>query len=85
VNAGLGPNFTPLAFASARPRCALGDTAAFELRGDAKHGKDKLGKIRGCIDNWFGKRTQARPGALHVTGDYQKVGRVTLEAVDDGD
>ena len=32
--------------------------------------KDKLGKIGGGIDNRLGKRTQARPGALHVAGDH---------------
>src|SRR5882724_5212250 len=64
-----------------RPGPALGDTAAFELRGDAKHGKDKLGKIGRGIDNRLGNRTQARAGALHVAGDHQKIGRITREAV----
>jgi hypothetical protein len=60
------------------PRRALGDAAAFELRGNAKHGKNKLGEIGRGIDNRLGNRTQARPGALHVASDHQKVGRVTL-------
>jgi hypothetical protein len=47
----------------------------------AKHGKDKLGKIRGRIDNRLGNRTQARAGALHVAGDHQKIGRIAREAI----
>jgi pimeloyl-ACP methyl ester carboxylesterase len=47
-------------------RAALGDASAFQLGGDAKHGKNKLGKIGRRIDNRLGNRTQARAGALHV-------------------
>src|SRR5580704_15139176 len=47
-------------------RGALGDAAAFEFRGNAKHGKDKLGKIARGIKHRLGQRTQASPGALHV-------------------
>jgi hypothetical protein len=62
------------------PRRALGDAAAFKLRCDAEHGKDKLGKIGRCIDNRLGNRTQARtarcisreavnsPGYDNITG-----------------
>jgi hypothetical protein len=49
--------------------------------GNAKHGKHKLGKIRGRIDNRLGKRAQAGAGALDVAGDHQKIGRVAREAV----
>jgi hypothetical protein len=42
---------------------------------------DKLRKIRRGIDNRLGNRTQARPGALHVAGDHQKVGRVARQPV----
>jgi hypothetical protein len=66
-------------------RGAFGDAAAFELRRNPKHGKDKFGKIGRRIDNWLGNRTQARAGALHVAGDDQKVGRVTRDAVNGGD
>jgi len=73
VREGLRPNLTP-SFASARPPSgALGDAAAFELRGNAKHGKDKLGEIARGIKHRLGNRPQARPGTLHVTGDHQKV------------
>ena len=61
--------------------CAFGDAAAFQLRGDAKHGKHKLGKIARGIEHRLRQRTQASPGALHVAGDHQKVGRVAREAV----
>jgi hypothetical protein len=43
--------------------------------------KDKLGKIGRGIDNRLGKGSQARAGALHVTGDEQKIGRVAREAI----
>jgi len=62
-------------------RRAFENPAALELGRDAKHGKDKLGKIRGRIDNRLGNRTQARAGALHVAGDHQKIGRIAREAV----
>jgi hypothetical protein len=75
VSDGLRPNLTPLALASARPR-ALDDATAFKFRGNAKHGKDKLGKIGRRIEDRLGNRTQARPGALYVTGDHQKIGCV---------
>ena len=58
-----------------------------QLRGDAEHGKDELGKVSGRIHDGLGKRTQARAGALHVGGNHQKVGRVAREAAnrrDDG-
>jgi hypothetical protein len=60
---------------------ALGDAAAFELRSNAKRGKHKLGKVRGGINHRLRKRTQARPGALHVAGDHGEIGRVAREAV----
>ena len=50
-------------------RGAFEDAATFELRRDAKQGKDKLGKIRRGIDNRLGNRTQACAGALHVAGE----------------
>jgi hypothetical protein len=40
------------------------ECGAFELRRSAQHGKDKLGKVRGRIDNRLGNRTQARSGSL---------------------
>ena len=74
---GLRPNFTPLAFASACPALgALLDAAAFQLRGNAKHGKDKLGKVRGGVNDRLGNRAQARAGLLQVAGDNEQVGRV---------
>jgi hypothetical protein len=48
-------------------RCSLGNVATFELRGDAKHGKDKLGKIGSRIDDRLGKRTQSRAGRCRVS------------------
>jgi hypothetical protein len=63
------------------PRRALGYTPAFELRRDAKHGKDKLGKIGRGIDNRLGNRTQARAGAPRVAGNHHKIGRIAREAV----
>jgi hypothetical protein len=62
-------------------RGALGDAAAFEFRGNAKHGKDKLGKIARGIKHRLGQRTQASPGALHVAGDDKKIGGITRKAV----
>jgi hypothetical protein len=44
------------------PRRALGAASAFELCRDAKHDKDKLGKIGRRIDNRLGNRTQACAG-----------------------
>jgi len=49
-------------------RGALGDAAAFEFRGNAKHGKDKLGKIARGIKHRLGQRTQASPGAFAIQG-----------------
>jgi hypothetical protein len=63
------------------PRSAFENAAAFEVRRDAKHGKDKFGKIGRGIDNRLGNRAQARSGALHVAGDHQKIGRIAREAV----
>jgi len=62
-------------------RGALDDATALQLGGNAKHGQDKLGKVRGCIDNRLGNGAQARPGALDVAGDHQKIGRVARETV----
>jgi hypothetical protein len=62
-------------------RRAFENASAFELRRDAQHGKDKLGKIRGRIDNRLCNRTQAGPGALHIAGDNEKVGRIAGEAI----
>jgi hypothetical protein len=82
----LTTEFDALGFRTGPASCrALGDAAAFKFRGNAKHGKDKLGEIGRGIDNRLGNRTQARPGALHVAGDNQKVGRVTREPVNGGD
>ncbi len=49
----LTSNFTPLAFASAWPRAVRWGCLAFHFRCDAKHGKDKLGKIGRSIDTRF--------------------------------
>jgi len=66
----LTPEFDAFGFRiGPAPRRALGDAAAFELRRNAKHGKDKLGEIARGIKHRLGQRTQARPGALHVAGD----------------
>src|SRR5437016_3598473 len=35
-------------------RCTFGNAATFQLRGDAEHGKHKLGKLRGRIDDRLG-------------------------------
>ena len=52
-------------------RGAFEDAATFELRRDAKQGKDKLGKIRRGIDSRFrkrrrGHRRQGRKGSARV-------------------
>jgi hypothetical protein len=52
-------------------RRAFENAPALQLCRDAQHGKNKLGQIRGRIDNRFGNRAQARAGALHVAGDHQ--------------
>ena len=57
-------------------RCAFEDAAAFELRRDAENGEDDLGKIGRSVEEWFGQRAYTGPGALHVAGDNQQVGRV---------
>ena len=52
----LASEFDALGFgAGPAPRRALDDASAFQLRRDAKHGKDKLGKIGRGIDNRLGK------------------------------
>jgi len=82
----LTPEFDAFGFRiGPAPRRALGDAAAFELRRNAKHGKDKLGEIARGIKHRLGQRTQARPGALHVAGDDKKIGGITREAVNGGD
>ena len=78
------PNLMPLARIGSATRCAFEDAAAFELRRDTEHRKDKLGKIRSRIDNRLGNRAQAHAGALHVAGDHQKVGRVARQPVNGG-
>jgi hypothetical protein len=60
-------------------RSALDNAAALQLGGNAKHGKHKLGKVRGRIENRLGNRAQARPGALDVASDHQKISRVARE------
>jgi hypothetical protein len=58
VSVGLRPNLIPFALASARPGAVRSRMRrAFELRRDPQHGKHKLGKIRGRIDNRLGNRT----------------------------
>lgn len=65
-------------------RGALLDAAALQFRGDAKHGKDKLGEVGSRIDDGLGERAQARARALHVARDNKQVGRVARQAVNRG-
>jgi hypothetical protein len=54
-------------------RGALGDAAAFELRGDAEHGKDKLGKI-GLVST-TGSAIERKPApARCMSRATQKIG-----------
>jgi hypothetical protein len=62
-------------------RSALDDASAIQLAGDTQHGKHKLGKVRGCIDNRLGNRAQACAGALDVAGDHQKIRSIARDAV----
>jgi hypothetical protein len=78
----LRPNLRPLAFASPRPRAVRSAMRRrSSLRGNAKHRKNQLGEIARGIKHRLGNRPQARPGALHVTGDNKKVGRIARQAV----
>jgi hypothetical protein len=78
----LAPKFDAFGFCIGPAPCrALGNAAAFKLRGNAKHGKDKLGEIARGIKHRLSNRPQARPGALHVTGDDKKVGCIARQAV----
>ena len=59
---GLASEFDAFGFRIGPAPCrALGDAAAFEFRGNAKHGKDKLGEIARGIKHRLGNRPQARP------------------------
>jgi len=78
VSVGLRPNFHAF---GPRVGTAAREATALELRGDAKHGEDKLGAIGRGIDNRLGNRTQARAGALHAAGDHPKIGGVAREPV----
>jgi hypothetical protein len=68
-------SFLPLRY------CALQDTAALQLGGNAKDRKDDLGKVRGRIEVRLSEGTDAGAGALHLAGDNEKVGRVAREAI----
>ena len=69
---GLAPEFDALRLGvGAAPRGAFEDAAAFQLRGNVKDRKDDLGKVRGRIEERLGKRTNARPGLLHLARDDQ--------------
>src|SRR5271156_3352804 len=64
---GLAPEFdAPGLGVGAAPCGAVEDTAAFELRGNAKDRKNDLGKIRGRIEERLGQRTDASPGLLYL-------------------
>ena len=62
-------------------RGAFENASAFELRRDAKDRKDDLGEVGRGIEERLGQRPDTSPGALHVPGDNQKVGRVAGEAL----
>jgi hypothetical protein len=46
---------------------------------------DRTWKVRGCIKERLGQRTDAGPGLLHLARDDQKVGRVARQAVNGRD
>ena len=61
----LTPEFDAFGFRiGPAPRRALGDAAAFELRRNAKHGKDKLGEIARGIKHRLGKIELEPPSSL---------------------
>ena len=73
----LAAEFHPLGFGvGPAARCAFEDATALQLGGNAEDGEHDLGKVRGRIEVRFCQRTDTGPGALHLAGDNQKVGRV---------
>jgi len=60
---------------------AFEDAAALKLGGNAEDGEDDLGKVRGRVEVWLDQRPDTGPGALHLAGDNQKVGRIAREPV----
>ena len=57
--------------------------AAFQLRRNAKDCKDDLGKVGRGVEVRLGQRTDTGSGALHLTRDHQRVGRVAREPLND--
>ena len=57
------------------------NAGAFQLRRNAKDGKDDLGKVGRGVEVRLGQRTDTGSGALHLTRDHQRVGRVAREPV----